>query len=93
MPNQIKPDKEQIIPNYIIAYPTHGSRRVANELRQQNIMISDTGVYKVLYRKQLNRRLDRLFYAQERSDNPVVTERYIREITKRQGTHSIFLDN
>ena len=63
MPNQIKPDKEQIILNYIIDYPTHGPKRITNELKQQNIMISDTGVYKVLYRKQLNRRLERLFYA------------------------------
>jgi hypothetical protein len=27
MPNQIKPDKEKIILNYIIEYPTHGPRR------------------------------------------------------------------
>ena len=87
MPNQIKPDKEQIILNYIIAYPTHGPRRIANELRQQEIKISDTGVYNVLRRKSLNRRLDRLFYAQEKSDNPVVTERYLREIEKKQGMH------
>jgi len=33
MSNRIKPDKEQIILNYIIAYPTHGPRRIANELR------------------------------------------------------------
>ena len=78
MPNQIKKDKEKIILNYIIEYPTHGPRRIANELRQQNIIISDTGVYNVLCRKQLNHHLDRLFYAQERSDNPVVTERYLR---------------
>ena len=87
MPNQIKPDKEKIILNYIIEYPNHGPRRIANELRQQNIIISDTGVYKVLYRKQLNRRLDRLFFAQEKSDNPVITERYIREIEKRKENH------
>jgi len=68
MPNQIKLDKEKIILNYIIDYPTHGPRRIANELRQQNTIISDTGVYQVLCRKQLNRRLDRLFYAQEKSD-------------------------
>jgi len=75
MPNQIKPDKEKIILNYIIEYPTHGPRRIANELRQQDVTISETGIYNVLCRKQLNRRLDRLFYAQEKSDNPVVTER------------------
>jgi len=35
MPNQIKPDKEKIILNYTIEYLTHGSRRIANELNQQ----------------------------------------------------------
>ena len=87
MPNRIKPDKEQIILNYIIEYPTHGPRRIANELRQQDITISETGIYNVLCRKQLNHRLDRLFYAQEQSDNPVVTERYLREVAKRNPAH------
>ena len=63
MPNQIKPDKEKIILNYIINYPTHGPKRIANELKQQGIAISDTGVYKALRRKNLNHRLYRLFYA------------------------------
>ena len=66
MPNQIKPNKEQIILSYIIAYPTHGPKRIANELRQQGMTISDTGVYHVLRRKSLNRRLGRLFYAQDK---------------------------
>jgi len=63
MPNQIKKDKEKIILSYIIEYPTHGPRRITNELKQQGMTISDTGVYNVLCRKQLNHRLDRLFYA------------------------------
>ena len=87
MPNQIKPDKEKIILNYIIEYPTHGSRRIANELRQQGITISEAGVYNVLRRRKLNHRLDRLFYAQEKSDNPVITERYIREKAKGKENH------
>ena len=82
MPNQIKPDKEKIILNYIIEYPTHGPRRIANELNQQDITIIEAGIYNVLRRK-LNHRLDRLFYAQDKSDNPLVTERYLREVAKR----------
>lgn len=39
MPNQIKPDLEEIIYNYIIDYPTHGPRRIANELKIQGIII------------------------------------------------------
>ena len=87
MPNQIKPDKEKIILNYIIEYPTHGPRRTANELNQQDITISEAGVYNVLRRRKLNHQLDRLFYAQEKSDNPVITERYIREKTKGKENH------
>lgn len=87
MPNQIKKDKEKIILNYVIEYPTHGPRRIANELRQQGNKISETGIYNVLCRKQLNHRLNRLFYAQEKSDNPVVTERYLREVAKRKEKH------
>jgi len=56
-------------------------------LRQQEIKISDTGVYNVLCRKQLNHHLDGLFYTQERSNNPVITERYIREVEKRKENH------
>jgi len=33
MPNQIKPDFEAIIYNYIVNYPTHGPRRIAYELK------------------------------------------------------------
>jgi hypothetical protein len=87
MPNQIKPDKEKIILNYIIEYPTYGPKRIAHELRQQGMTISDTRVYKVLRRKSLNRLLGRLFFAQEKSDNPVVTERYLREVAKRKPAH------
>lgn len=87
MPNQIKPDFEQIIYNYITDYPTHGPRRIAYELKVQGIHISETGVYNVLRRKGLNRRIDRLFYAQEHSDNPIITERYLREVEKKKETH------
>jgi hypothetical protein len=56
MPNQIKPYKEKIILNYIIEYiieySTHGPKRIANELNQQKIIISDTGVYNLLCRKK-----------------------------------------
>ena len=87
MPNQIKPEYETIIYNYIRDYPTHGPRRISNELKAQSITISETGVYKVLRRRGLNKRLDRLFYAQEHSDNPIITERYLREIEKKKETH------
>jgi hypothetical protein len=87
MPNKIKPDKEKIILSYIIEYPTHGPRRIANELTQQEIKISEAGVYNILRKKQLNHRLDRFFYAQEKSDNPVITKRYLQEVAKSKLGH------
>jgi len=87
MPNQIKLEYETIICNYITDYPTHGPRRISNELKMQGITISETGVYHALARKGLNRRIDRLFYAQEHSDNPVITEWYLREVEKKKETH------
>jgi transposase InsO family protein len=87
MPNKIRPDIELIIYNYIGDYPTHGPRRISNELKAEGITISESGIYNVLRRGGLNHRLDRLFYAQEHSGNPVVTERYLREVEKRKETH------
>ena len=93
MPNKIKPDKEKIILNYIIQYPTHEPRRIANELNQQDITISEAGTYNVLRRSKLNHRLDRLFYVQDKSDNPLVTERYLRELAKRRPAHKGYFKN
>ena len=44
MHNQIKPDFEVIIDNYITEYPTHWPRRISDELKVQSITISETGV-------------------------------------------------
>ncbi len=87
MSNKIRPDIELIIYNYIRDYPTHGPRRISNELKTQGITISESGIYNVLRRRGLNHRLDRLFYAQEHSDNPIITERYLREVEKREKSH------
>jgi transposase InsO family protein len=87
MPNQIKPEYETIIYNYITNYPTDGPRRISNELKAYGILISETGVYNVLKRNGLNHRIDRLFYAQEHSYNPIITERYLREVAKKKETH------
>ena len=76
-PNQIKKDKEQIILNYIINCFTHGPRRIANKLKQQEVVISDTGVYNILRRKSLNYHLVLTEFSmlKEESNNPVATKR------------------
>ena len=87
MSNQVKPEYETIIYNSIRDYPTHEPRRVSNEPKAQGILISEIGVYNVLKRKGVNHRITRLFYAQEHSDNPVITESYLREKEKKEEIH------
>lgn len=87
MPNQIRKEYETIIYNYIIDYPTKGLRRIAHELKIRGITISETGIYHVLRSKVLYQRIDRLYYAQEHSDNPVLTERYLRVVENREEAH------
>jgi len=48
MPNRVKPNKEKIILNYIIDYPTHKPKRITNELSQKEMKISETGVCNAL---------------------------------------------
>ena len=87
IPKQIKPQYETIIYNYILDYPTYKPRKISNGLRIKGITISETGVYHGLKRGGLNKHLERLFYAQEHSDNPVITERYLRDAEKKKETH------
>jgi len=87
LPNQIKPDKEEIILNYILAYHTQEPRRITSELNQQGVKISEPGVYHNLRRRGLERCLDWLFDAQEHLDNPIITERYLREVEKKKENH------
>ena len=63
MPNRLSPVVEQAILDYIAVWPTHGPRRIANELRGESwggIVVSHWGVYKTLRRRQLHRRGARL---------------------------------
>ena len=74
---QIKPDKEQMIYNYIIIdYPNHGPSRISNEIATQGINIKASGIYNVLRRKDLNHPLYILFYAQNKSDIFFIIERH-----------------
>lgn len=62
MPNKIRPDKEKAILDYVVMYPGHGPERIANELKCKGIKISDCGVYNILKRHGLNRKLARILF-------------------------------
>jgi len=59
-PNRVSPEVEEKILDYALSYPTHGSQRVANELRMQNIQVSPSGVRGVWVRHDLVTRHKRL---------------------------------
>ncbi len=63
MPNQVSPVVEQAILDYISVWPTHGPRRIAQQLGQPSwggLVVSHWGVYKTLRRRGLHRRPARL---------------------------------
>ena len=45
-PNRVAPEVEATILDYSLACPTHGSQRVANKMRLQNINVSPSGFRK-----------------------------------------------
>jgi hypothetical protein len=60
MPNQVSPVVEQAILDYISVWPTHGPRRIAQELAQPQWgghLISHWGVQKTPRRQRLHKRL------------------------------------
>lgn len=63
MPNQVSPVVEQAILDYISVWPTHGPRRIGQQLGQPEwggLVISHWGVYKTLRRRGLHRRAARM---------------------------------
>ncbi len=88
MPNQISPVAEQAILDYISVWPTHGPRRIAQQLGQPEWgghLISTWGVYKTLRRRGMNKgasRLRRFELLQARATG-ILTE-YTRELVERR---------
>ncbi len=63
MPNQVSPVVEQAVLDYISVWPTHGPRRIAQQLAQPSwggLLVSHWGVYKTLRRRGLHKRPARL---------------------------------
>lgn len=89
MPNQTKKEVEEEILEYVRKYPTQGPLRISNELRRRTngrIHYSPAGIYKVLKRRRLNLKLDRLLLA-EREGGGIFTDLLVRELRKQQEKH------
>ncbi len=86
MPNRVSPVVEQAILDYISVWPTHGPRRIAQQLAQPEWgghLISHWGVYKTLRRRVLHQRARRLrrFELINARATGILTE-YTRELTE-----------
>jgi len=89
MPNQIKKEVEEEILLYVKEFPTHGPGRIAYELKRftkGRISYTGGGIYQLLKRKGLNRRLERLLYAEEQG-NGIFTDLLAATLEKRKEHH------
>jgi hypothetical protein len=58
--NRLSPEIEQMILDYSLEFPTHGQKRVCNELKKRGLVFSDGGVRGVWSRHDLLRKKERL---------------------------------
>lgn len=89
MPNQIKKEVEKEILDFVKNCPTYGPERIANELRSLTsgrISYTGGGIYNVLKRNGLNRRIERLLHAEEKG-NGIFTELLKETLEKRKENH------
>lgn len=64
MPNKIPSEVEELILDCVIENPNYGPRRLSQDLYELDIRISESGVYNVLKRNNLNTKESRKKYAQ-----------------------------
>ena len=78
-PNRVEPEIEEKILAYALQFPTHGSQRVANQLRLQGIEVGPNGVRGVWSRHGLETRHKRLLRLEQeaRDETFVLTEEQI----------------
>ena len=79
-PNRVSPEIEQRILEYALEKPTHGSQRVANELRLQGLTVSSSGVRGVWVRHDLATRTKRLLRLEQAASGTtfVLSEEQVR---------------
>jgi transposase InsO family protein len=79
-PNRVAPEIETKILDYAMKYPTHGSQRVANELRLAGTEVGPNGVRGVWSRHNLTTRYQRLMRLEQEAqgDTIVLSEQQIK---------------
>jgi hypothetical protein len=84
--NRVDPAIEQSVIDYAIAFPAHGQHRTSNELRQQGVFISGSGVRSIWLRNDLENVKKRLkaLAAKVASDGIILSDAQLAALEKKQ---------
>jgi hypothetical protein len=72
-PNRVAPEVEQKFLEYALSFPTHGSRRVSNELRLAGTEVGPSGARGVWQRHSLETRYKRLMRLEQQASGDTVS--------------------
>lgn len=65
MPNKVDSRTERFILKYVAKFPEDGPKRIFYELQDEGVQIGESGIYNVLRRNGLSKRVEREAYAKE----------------------------
>ncbi|WP_339811417.1 helix-turn-helix domain-containing protein [Paenibacillus sp. FSL R7-0189] len=65
MPNKVDKKTERLILEYVARFPEDGPKRIFYELQDEGMQIGESGIYNVLRRNGLNKRIEREAYANQ----------------------------
>ncbi|MDH6371438.1 transposase [Paenibacillus sp. PastF-3] len=65
MPNKVDKRTERFILQYVAKFPEDGPKRIFYELQDEGVNIGESGIYNVLRRNRLSKRIEREAYAKE----------------------------
>ena len=82
--NRVEPHIEQAVVNMAYEYPAYGQHRVANQLRQEGIMVSGSGVRSIWLRHDLESFKKRLIALETKvaQEGCVLTENQLQPLKK-----------
>ncbi|WP_141671724.1 helix-turn-helix domain-containing protein, partial [Gilliamella sp. Imp1-1] len=86
--NRVEPHIEQAVVNMAYEYPTYGQHRVANQLRQEGIMVSGSGVRSIWLRHDLESFKKRLIALETKvaQEGCVLTENQLQALEKAKAS-------
>lgn len=80
MPNKVSKSIEQEILAYVVRYPDDGPKRIYYELRAEGINIGETGIYNVLRRNDLTKKVQRVEYSKNKAIHMKTNRKNNKEI-------------